>query len=290
MQDDNDNDDELDEEEDEDEEMADDPGETAASTPVTANSSTAQLNDRYNNNNSNISLPSLAQITTNTSTNSPSVFSTNNSAAGGRHYSISSASQASYSPYFHSTQTSPAFGPQLSSHGPGGLTAGSSVAPFGLGSPALKPDDAGAGQGVHQSLFHSQNQSQSQQQQQQSLRQIAEGANAELSESQLRSQQAHRSPPRNGSSGGSSNGNGNGNGNGNDHGNGSGRKRSEHELDHEASAALLMLNHDRRSWVGGSEGASAGNGTNAKRRTLAAGTGGSSSSSGGMSVKDLLSG
>ena len=46
--------------------------------------------------------------------------------------------------------------------------------------------------------------------------------------------------------------------------------RSEHELDQEATAALLMLNHDRRNWRGSREGeASRGNG--------------------GMSVKDLLS-
>ena len=44
--------------------------------------------------------------------------------------------------------------------------------------------------------------------------------------------------------------------------------RSEHELDQEATAALLMLNHDRRSWRGGK----------------------SSGGGGGMSVKDLLSG
>lgn len=47
--------------------------------------------------------------------------------------------------------------------------------------------------------------------------------------------------------------------------------RSEHELDQEATAALLMLNHDRRNWRGSKDGTS-GRG------------------SGGMSVKDLLSG
>lgn len=156
--------------------------------------------------NSRVSLPSLSQITT-TSTNSPSIFST----AAGRHYSISSASQASYSPYFHSNQTSPAFGPQLTHAAPSFSGA------FGIGSPALKPVD---------SAHH--------------LRQIAEGA-TELSEKKQR--QASRSSVR-----------------------------SEHELDQEATAALLMLNSDRRSWRAGQEGESSRSGNT------------------GMSVRDLLSG
>lgn len=54
-------------------------------------------------------------------------------------------------------------------------------------------------------------------------------------------------------------------------GNDSGRSEREHELDQEATAALLMLNHDRRSWKVEKEG---------EKR----------SGTGGMSVKDLLSG
>lgn len=153
--------------------------------------------------NARISLPSLSQITTQ-STTSPSIFST----GAGRHYSISSASQASYSPYIHSNQTSPAFGPQLHhvSTAPGA---------FGLGSPAIKPVDSGYG-----------------------LRQIAEGAH-ELAEKRQQ-----------------------------------GRK-SDHELDQEATAALLMLNHDRRNWRQNSSNGSSGNeGDNGR----------------GMSVRDLLTG
>lgn len=47
--------------------------------------------------------------------------------------------------------------------------------------------------------------------------------------------------------------------------------RNEHELDQEATAALLMLNHDRRNWRASKDSAS-------------------SRGTGGMSVKDLLSG
>lgn len=197
--------------------MEDDPEPPASTTPVSnAQDRSASL----------VSLPSLSQITT-TATPSPSIFSS----GAGRHYSMSSASQASYSPYFHSTQTSPAFGPQLShvSGVPPPGSAGPYRDAFGLGSPALKPLD-----------------SSSSAQQQQHLRQIAEGATTELS-----SAASEKRRPSSGRSG-----------------------RSEHELDQEATAALLMLNNDRRSWQRGQrEGESTGR-----------------SGGNGMSVRDLLSG
>ena len=193
---------EVDDDDDDDDEMdEDDDDQASTSTPVT----TAQ--DRSS---SMVSLPSLSQMTT-TTTTSPSVFS----AGTGRHYSISSASQASYSPYFHSNQTSPAFGPQLSHVSTMPASAGPYRDTFGLGSPALKPADSA-----------------------QQLRQVAEGA-SELSEKQR---------PSSAKVG-----------------------RSEHELDQEATAALLMLNNDRRNW-----------------RTAQEGEGGRSNT--GMSVRDLLSG
>lgn len=195
--------DDDDNEDDEDEEMEDDDDDQQESTPVTRN---------HDQSGSQISLPSLSQITTGATT-SPSVFS----AGAGRHYSISSASQASYSPYFNSNQTSPAFGPQLSHVSSGQVSAGPFRETFGLGSPALKPLDSS-----------------------QQLRQVAESA-SELKQRQRKS------------SGGSRG------------------KRSEHELDQEATAALLMLNHDRRDWRASQTGEGARNST-------------------GMSVKDLLSG
>lgn len=171
------------ENDDDDEEMEDDEAAGAnTSTPVAAG---------LQQSSSAISLPSLSQIAT-TSTTSPSIFS----AGAGRQYSISSAaSQSSYSPYFHSNQASPAFGPQLHhvSTAPPFTTA------FGLGSPALKPVDSAS-----------------------ALRQIAEGA-TELSEQQRMVRKTDR---------------------------------TEREQDHEATAALLMLNHDRRNSVRQSTGMS----------------------------------
>lgn len=121
----NDEEEEEEEEEEEDEEMEDEPPvNTNVQPPSTV--STPGFRPQPDKRDSQISLPSLSTITT----TSPSIFSH----TAGRHYSISSASQASYSPYFHSAQTSPAFGPQLS-HIPSGAHA------FGIGSPALKPLD-----------------------------------------------------------------------------------------------------------------------------------------------------
>lgn len=177
--------------------------ETAVSTPST----TPQ--DRPG---SRVSLPSLSQITTMT-TASPSTFST----GAVRHYSASSASQPSYSPYIHSNQASPAFGPQLSH-----VSSASSIAApysasrenFGLGSPALKALDS--------TRHH---------------RQTSQGA-SDLSDNRQETKKSGR---------------------------------SEHELDQEATAALLMLNHDRRNWRA-SKGAETKPGST------------------GMSVRDLLSG
>lgn len=162
--------------------------------------------------NSVVSLPSLSQITT-TTTTSPSIFS----AGAGRHYSISSAA-SSYSPFFHSNQPSPAFGPQLHHVS----TAPTFNNTFGLGSPALKPIDSAA-----------------------QLRHIAEGA-TELSEKQQQPNKRARAG------------------------------RSEQDLDQEATAALLMLNHDRRNWTA--------------QQQRDANPDPSSRSSTGMSVRDLLSG
>ena len=189
-----------DDDDDDDEEMEDDEERETTEAVATTQDRSASM----------ISLPSLSQITT-TTTSPPSVFSTDL----GRHYSISSASQAGFSPYFHSNTTSPAFGPQLSHISSIPASAGPHRDTFGLGSPALKPLDST-----------------------QHLRQIAEGA-SELSEKR----RPGSSKPA----------------------------RSEHELDQEATAALLMLNNDRRNWRSSQEG-----------------EGGRSNT--GMSVRDLLSG
>ena len=188
-----------DDDDDQDEEMEDDEV-PAASTPAT----TAQVRSG-----SLVSLPSLSQMTS-ASTTSPSIFPT------GRHYSVSSTSQASYSPYFHSTHTSPAFGPQLAhmSNVPG--STGTFRETFGLGSPALQPLDSA-----------------------QHMRQVGENI----------SDLADKRRPKAAKTG-----------------------RSEHELDQEATAALLMLNHDRRSWQQ----------TRPEGGPVRTGT--------GMSVRDLLSG
>ena len=179
--------------------------------------------------NSIISLPSLSQITT----NSPSIFS---GTASARHYSISSTSQASYSPYIHSNQASPAFGPQIN-HIPQYAGPG-----FGLGSPALQPMDSG----VH--AHH--------------LRQIAESASDQLSSDRVEKPSRRSSTtPRHATTTAAA------------------ATRSELELDQEATAALLMLNNDRRQWRG--VGVAKAAGDNDSRR---------SSGGGGMSVRDLLSG
>jgi hypothetical protein len=195
---------------------------TQPPTPTTAYEFSAPLQKT----NSIISLPSLSQITT----NSPSVFS---GTASARHYSVSSTSQASYSPYIHSNQASPAFGPQLS-HIPQYTGPG-----FGLGSPALKPMDSG----VH--AHH--------------LRQIAESATDQLSHDRYDKPSRRSSTTLRQATTAAA-------------------TRSELELDQEATAALLMLNTDRRQWRGTGVTKAAGDDSNSRR------------SSGGMSVRDLLSG
>lgn len=229
----------LDDEEDEDEEMEDDHDNTTHSG--TATTTTTPAMSAYEHSGSVVSLPSLSQITTNTSISSPSVFA----AGAGRHYSISSAaSQPSYSPYFHSNQASPAFGPQLHHISNAPTFSGA----FGLGSPALKPVDASAP----------------------SLRQIAEGAN-ELSEKQrltaATAAAAAKANQANGKSG-----------------------RSEHELDQEATAALLMLNNDRRNWRAGQHPPPPPPPLSQSQLQPQPESDPTSRSSTGMSVRDLLSG
>ena len=206
----NDDDDEIDEDEDEDvyaaavDEGDEDEDEEMEDDAEDAEQSTTPAMRPYEHPGSMVFLPPLSQIT-NPSTTSPSILSTRN----GRHHSHSSASQAGFSPYFLSNQTSPAFGPQLPHH----MSAVNHA--LGLGSPALKPTDSAS-----------------------ALRSIAEGA-SELSDQQ---RYVHSSPAR-----------------------------GERDPDHEATAALLMLNHDRRN-----------------RSTHQESESGRSNA--GMSVRDLLSG
>lgn len=78
------------------------------------------------------SLPSMSHFSTAAPTTSPALLPT--AYHQQRHYSVSSTSQASFSPYMHSTQTSPFFGPSYGGQDPG-------AASFALTSPALKPLD-----------------------------------------------------------------------------------------------------------------------------------------------------
>ena len=189
--------DELDEDDDDEDMAENDEDVGSTSTPMT----TAPEPLR-----SSISLPPLSQLTANSSP--PPIFG----AGAGRHHSISSASQTSFSPFFHSNQPSPSFGPQLQLP-PTIPTFGGVI---GLESHALEPIDQ--------------------------LRKIAASA-SDLTET---------------------------------HGPASSRqRRSEHELDQEATAALLMLNHDRRQWRAARQ---EGGGGGQQRRTTP-----------GMSVRDLLS-
>ena len=112
---------------DEDEEMDDSDDEETTSTPIPT---------AHHQSGSGVSLPSLSEITT--ASTSPSILD----AGARRHYSSSSASQANYSPYFHSNQTSPSFGPQLSHISSMPTSAGGSRDTFVLGSPSLNPMDS----------------------------------------------------------------------------------------------------------------------------------------------------
>ncbi|RMY63355.1 hypothetical protein D0864_12654 [Hortaea werneckii] len=135
------NDDEMDDNDDEDEEMPDEisQGEEEESQPTTTAAPTRT--------NSLISLPSLSQLYPANPT-SPPIFPQPGTTSSARHFSISSASQPSYSPYMHSHHASPAFGPQLPLYHPPPAppppqaTANQGTSHFGLGSPALKPEDS----------------------------------------------------------------------------------------------------------------------------------------------------
>lgn len=81
------------------------------------------------------SLPSISQLTT-VSTISPSIYATDH-----RHYSISSASAPSFSPYIVSQQTSPFFGPQYTSSQYACSASKDDAHTFVLDSPALKAQD-----------------------------------------------------------------------------------------------------------------------------------------------------
>ncbi|RMY50776.1 hypothetical protein D0863_14786, partial [Hortaea werneckii] len=133
------NDDEMDDDnDDEDEEMLDEKseGEEEESQPTTTAAPTRT--------NSLISLPSLSQLYPANPTSTP-IFPQSGTTPSARHFSISSASQPSYSPYIHSHHASPAFGPQLPLYHPPHppqATPNQGTSHFGLGSPALKPSDS----------------------------------------------------------------------------------------------------------------------------------------------------
>ncbi|RMY97288.1 hypothetical protein D0860_08663 [Hortaea werneckii] len=132
------NDDEMNDDDDgEDEEMLDEKseGEEEVSQPTATAAPTRT--------NSLISLPSLSQLYPANPT-SPPICSSNGTTSSARHFSISSASQPSHSPYIHSNHASPAFGPQLPLYHPPPpqATANHRNSHFGLGSPALKPSDS----------------------------------------------------------------------------------------------------------------------------------------------------
>lgn len=74
-------------------------------------------------------------------------------------------------------------------------------------------------------------------------------------------------------------------------GKGSRLQQGEVEMDREATAALLMLNCDRRGTISGGNGNGNGNGgLGAGARGLNSGANGAGGNLGSMSVRDLLSG
>ncbi|KAI7534491.1 hypothetical protein KC331_g12535 [Hortaea werneckii] len=127
------NEDDVDDNDDEDEEMLDEKSDGEEESQSTATAAPTRTN-------SLISLPSLSQIYP-ANPISPPILSSSGATSSVRHFSISSASQPSYSPYIHSNHTSPAFGPQLSHYQPSQATTNHGSSHFGLGSPALKPVD-----------------------------------------------------------------------------------------------------------------------------------------------------
>ncbi|KAI5206655.1 hypothetical protein AUEXF2481DRAFT_33171 [Aureobasidium subglaciale EXF-2481] len=155
---------EAEEEDDDDQEMSDTNHSTGASTPNGPLLSHTQSRESIP---SLASLPSMSHFTNMSPAIAPS------EASSSRHYSISSTSAPSFSPYIHSQQASPFFLPTAGQHEPSS---------FALTSPALRAQD---------SSMH---------------RPGVVGEDARL------------------------------------------RERREKELDHEAMAALLMLNSDRRTY------------------------------------------
>ncbi|KAI6895791.1 hypothetical protein KC318_g12585 [Hortaea werneckii] len=127
------NEDDVDDNDDDDEEMPDENSDGEEESQPTATATPTRTN-------SLISLPSLSQIYP-ANPISPPIFPSSGATPSARHFSISSASQPSYSPYIHSNHTSPALGPQLSPYQPSQATTNHGSSHFGLGSPALKPSD-----------------------------------------------------------------------------------------------------------------------------------------------------
>ncbi|RMX86824.1 hypothetical protein D0869_02807 [Hortaea werneckii] len=128
------NEDDMDDNDDDDEEMPDEKSDgEEESQPIATEAPTRT--------NSLISLPSLSQIYP-ANPISPPIFPSSGATSSARHFSISSASQPSYSPYIHSNHTSPAVGPQLSHHSHHQSSTVNGNGHFGLGSPALKPLDS----------------------------------------------------------------------------------------------------------------------------------------------------
>ncbi|KAI4715977.1 hypothetical protein E4T48_07850 [Aureobasidium sp. EXF-10727] len=115
-------------EEDDDQEMSDTNDSPGASTPNGALLSHTQSRE---------SIPSLASLPSMSHFGHRSPAMAPSDASSSRHYSISSASQPSFSPYIHSQQASPFFLPTAGLHEP---------APFALTSPALRAQDSS----VHQ--------------------------------------------------------------------------------------------------------------------------------------------
>lgn len=122
---------EEEEEEDTDQEMSDPYHSTGASTPNGPLLPTQHTRSR-DSIPSLTSLPPISQF----ANMSPAIAPSETSSS--RHYSISSASAPSFSPYIHSTQASPYFA--------AAAAAGQSdpVAPFALTSPALRAQDSSA--------------------------------------------------------------------------------------------------------------------------------------------------
>ncbi|KAI7222242.1 hypothetical protein KC333_g1208 [Hortaea werneckii] len=128
------NENDMDDNDDDDEEMPDETSNGEEESQPTATAAPTRTN-------SLISLPSLSQVYPANPISSP-IFSPSGATSSARHFSISSASQPSYSPYIHSNHASPAFGPQVSHHPHHQTTTAHGTSHFGLGSPALKPLDA----------------------------------------------------------------------------------------------------------------------------------------------------